>query len=148
MGWAVIEMCETFVNLDIVVPNQTRYLRLVGAIAEQLAKELDVQEDTRDTLAFHLNLALTEAVANAIQYSSAANSTDSVRICFSVEDAYLSVRVYDHGGGFDLAALPMPEFDELRERGRGIFFIRSVMDSVQYHRTDSGNVLEMRKKIA
>jgi hypothetical protein len=38
--------------------------------------------------------------------------------------------------------------DELRERGRGIFFIRSVMDSVQYHKTDSGNVLEMRKKIA
>ncbi|MGJ0452009.1 MAG: ATP-binding protein [Methylocystis sp.] len=141
-------MCETIVNLDIVVPNQTRYLRFVGAIAEQLAKELDVPEETRDTLAFHLNLALTEAVANAIQYSSAANSADSVRISFSVKDAYLSVRVFDHGTGFDLAALPTPEFDELRERGRGIFFIRSVMDSVQYHKTDSGNVLEMRKKIA
>jgi serine/threonine-protein kinase RsbW len=148
MGWAGIEMCETIVNLDIVVPNQTRYLRFVGAIAEQLAKELDVPEETRDTLAFHLNLALTEAVANAIQYSSAANSPDSVRISFSVEDANLSVRVFDHGEGFDLAALPTPEFDELRERGRGIFFIRSVMDSVQYHKTDSGNVLEMRKKIA
>ncbi|MBG0802461.1 MAG: ATP-binding protein [Methylocystis silviterrae] len=141
-------MCETIVNLDIVVPNQTRYLRFVGAIAEQLAKELDVPEETRDTLAFHLNLALTEAVANAIQYSSAANSPDSVRISFSVEDANLSVRVFDHGEGFDLAALPTPEFDELRERGRGIFFIRSVMDSVQYHKTESGNVLEMRKKIA
>ena len=148
MGWAGIEMCETIVNLDIVVPNQTKYLRFIGAVAEQLAKELDVPEETRDTLAFHLNLALTEAVANAIQYSSAANSPDSVRISFSVEDANLSVRVFDHGEGFDLAALPTPEFDELRERGRGIFFIRSVMDSVQYHKTDSGNVLEMRKKIA
>lgn len=148
MGWAGIEMCETIVNLDIVVPNQTRYLRFIGAVAEQLAKELDVPEDTRDTLAFHLNLALTEAVANAIQYSSAANSTDSVRISFSLEDADLFVRVFDHGGGFDLAALPTPAFDELRERGRGIFFIRSVMDSVQYHKTESGNVLEMRKKIA
>ncbi|MBM3624184.1 MAG: ATP-binding protein, partial [Alphaproteobacteria bacterium] len=63
-------MCETAVNLDIVVPNETRYLRFVGAVAEQLARELDIQEDKRDTLAFHLNLALTEAVANAIQYSS------------------------------------------------------------------------------
>ncbi|MGJ0426145.1 ATP-binding protein [Methylocystis sp.] len=141
-------MCETIVNLDIVVPNQTKYLRFIGAVAEQLAKELDVPEETRDTLAFHLNLALTEAVANAIQYSSAANSADSVRISFSVKDANLSVRVFDHGGGFDLAALPTPELDELHERGRGIFFIRSVMDSVQYHKTDSGNVLEMRKKIA
>jgi serine/threonine-protein kinase RsbW len=148
MGWAGIEMCETIVNLDIVVPNQTKYLRFIGAVAEQLAKELDVPEETRDTLAFHLNLALTEAVANAIQYSSAANSADSVRISFSVKDANLSVRVFDHGGGFDLAALPTPELDELHERGRGIFFSRSVMDSVQYHKTDSGNVLEMRKKIA
>ncbi|MGD9543795.1 MAG: ATP-binding protein [Methylocystis sp.] len=141
-------MCETIVNLDIVVPNQTRYLRLVGAIAEELARELEVEEDKRDTLAFHLNLALTEAVANAIQYSVAAHADDSIRICLSVEDAYLSVRVFDHGEGFDLAAVPTPDFDELRERGRGIFFIRSVMDSVQYHKTDSGNVLEMRKKIA
>lgn len=144
----MIEMCETIVNLDIVVPNETRYLRLVGAIAEQLAKELDIQEDQRETFAFHLNLALTEAVANAIQYSSAANAKDTVRICLSVEDAYLSARVFDHGRGFDFAAVPSPDFDELRERGRGIFFIRSVMDSVQYRRTDSGNVLEMRKKIA
>ncbi|MBM3624691.1 MAG: ATP-binding protein, partial [Alphaproteobacteria bacterium] len=59
-----------------------------------------------------------------------------------------SVRVFDHGGGFDLAAVPTPDLDELRERGRGIFFIRSVMDSVQYRKTESGNVLEMRKKIA
>ena len=140
-------MCETAVNLDIVVPNETRYLRFIGAIAEQLAKELDIQEDKRDALAFNLNLALTEAVANAIQYSSAASSKDSVRICLSVKNADLSVRVFDHGGGFDLTAVPAPDFDELCERGRGIFFIRSVMDSVQYRRTDSGNVLEMRKKI-
>ncbi|MBI1980152.1 MAG: ATP-binding protein [Methylocystis sp.] len=141
-------MCETAVNLDIVVPNKTRYLRFVGAIAEQLAKELDIQEDKRDALAFNLNLALTEAVANAIQYSSPTKANDSVRICLSVEDAYLSVRVFDHGKGFDLAAVPTPDFDELHERGRGIFFIRSVMDWVQYRKTDSGHVLEMRKKIA
>ncbi|HEY8124033.1 MAG TPA: ATP-binding protein [Methylocystis sp.] len=141
-------MCETIVNLDIVVPNQTRYLRLVGAIAEQLAKELDVKEDQRDTLAYHLNLALTEAVANAIQYSAPTDSNDTVRICLAVDDGYLSVRVFDHGGGFDLDAVPWTDLDELRERGRGIFFIRSVMDSVQYHKTESGNVLEMRKKIA
>jgi hypothetical protein len=35
-------MCETIVNLDIVVPNQT-LSAFVGAIAEQLAKELDVR---------------------------------------------------------------------------------------------------------
>lgn len=141
-------MCETIVNLDIVVPSQTRYLRLVGAIAQQLAKELDVQEDKRDTFASDLDLALTEAVANAIQYGADGDAKESIRVCLSLEDANLSVRVFDHGRGFDLAAVPPPDFDSLCERGRGIFFIRSVMDSVQYRKTDSGNVLEMRKKIA
>ncbi len=132
-------------NLDIVVPNQTRYLRLVGNIAEQIAKELDARNCDRDTLAYHLNLVLTEAVANAIQYSGGAKET--VRICLSIENEDLCVRVYDHGQGFDLAAVPTPDFNDLSERGRGIFFIRSLMDSVEYHRTDSGNVLEMRKKL-
>ena len=41
-----------------------------------------------------------------------------------------------------------PEFADLEEHGRGIFFIRSLMDSVEYRKTECGNVLEMRKKLA
>ena len=59
---------ESIINLDIVVPNRTRYLRLLGNIAEQIAKQLDTGDGDRDTLAYDLDLALTEAVANAIQY--------------------------------------------------------------------------------
>jgi len=31
---------ENIMNVDIVVPNQTRYLGLIGNIAEQIAKQL------------------------------------------------------------------------------------------------------------
>ena len=64
---------ENIVNVDIVVPNQTRYLSLIGNIAEQIAKQLDTAKGDRDTLAYHLDLALTEAMANAIQYGCPAN---------------------------------------------------------------------------
>jgi serine/threonine-protein kinase RsbW len=134
------------------VPNQTRYLRLIGAIAEQIAKEVEASNGDRETLAYHLNLALTEAVTNAIQYGVPSNEKDAmkntVRICLSIEDKDLFARVYDHGQGFDLAAVPTPDFGELTERGRGIFFIRSLMDSVEYRKTECGNVLEMRKHLA
>ena len=60
---------DNIVNVDIVVPNQTRYLGLIGNIAEQIAKELDGFTGDRDTLAYHLNLAVTEAMVNAIRYS-------------------------------------------------------------------------------
>ena len=148
---AEISMCDTpesILSLDIVVPNQTRYLRLVGNMAELVAKELDDAKGDRDTLAYHLNLVLTEAMTNAIQYNLSSGPNETVRICLSIEDKDLSVRVYDHGQGFDLGAVPTPDFTELNERGRGIFFIRSLMDSVEYRKLECGNVLEMKKKFA
>jgi serine/threonine-protein kinase RsbW len=138
---------ETILSLEIEVPNQTRYLRLIGNIAEQIAKDLDLANGDRDTLAYHLNLVLTEAVANAIQYGSPGDPKNTVRICICIEDKNLCVRVYDHGQGFNLGALPTPDFADLEEHGRGIFFIRSLMDSVEYRKTENGNVLEMRKKL-
>jgi serine/threonine-protein kinase RsbW len=139
---------DTILSLDIEVPNQTRYLALIGNIAEMIGKELGGANGDRDTLAYHLNLVLTEAVANAIQYCSPSDPKNTVRICISLEDKNLCVRVYDHGQGFNLDAVPAPDFADLDEHGRGIFFIRSLMDSVEYRKVENGNVLEMRKKLA
>ena len=138
---------ETILNLDIMVPSQTRYLRLIGNIAEQLARDLVGVKSDRETLAYHLNLVVTEAVTNAIQYGCANDRKDKIRILLSMENNDLCVRVYDYGQGFDFAAVPVPDIDELSERGRGIFFIRSLMDHVEYLKTESGNVLEMKKRI-
>lgn len=134
-------------NVDIVVPNQTRYLRLVGNIAEQIAREVEITSFDRETLAYHLNLVLTEAVANAIEYSDGPKKGETVKVCMSIENSDLWIRVFDRGKGFDLDSVPTPDFDELTERGRGIFFIRSLMDSVEYRKTESGNVLEMCKHL-
>jgi len=135
-------------SVDIVVPNQTRYLRLIGNIAEQIARQLDTGSGDRDTLAYHLDLVLTEATTNAIQYGSPTDAKQSVRVCLSIDDKTLCVRVFDHGQGFDLNAVPTLDLDDLDERGRGMFLIRSLMDSVEYRKTENGNVLEMRKKFA
>jgi len=91
---------------------------------------------------------LTEATTNAIQYGCPTDAKQSVRVCLSIDDKTLSVRVFDHGQGFDLNAVPTPDLADLAERGRGIFLIRSLMDSVEYRKTENGNVLEMRKKFA
>ena len=140
--------CENIINLDIVVPNQTRYLGLIGNIAEQIAKQLDTGDGDPDTLAYHLDLALTEAMANAIQYGCPTDAKQSVRVCLSIDNKTLCVKVFDHGQGFDLKAVSTPVFIDLDERGRGIFLIRSLMDSVEYRKMENGNVLEMRKKFA
>lgn len=142
-------MKQTEIDLEIVVPPQTRYLRLIGNIAEQLAQELRDYAGDRDLLAYHLNLVLTEAIANAIEHANPDDAHKIVRVNIHLEENDLCIQVYDQGRGFDLTEVAHPSGPEdLCERGRGIFFIRTLMDSVDYRKTESGNVLEMRKKLA
>lgn len=135
------------IHVDIVVPNKKRYLSLIGNIAEEVARALANYGGDRDALAFHLNLVLTEAMVNAIEHSTPIDTEQTVRVCIFIEEDDLCVRVYDHGQGFDIDVIPMPDPDDLSERGRGIFLIRSLMDAVKYRKTEAGNVLEMHKRL-
>lgn len=138
------------IALDITIPNQTRYLSLIGKIGENMARELDRFSGDRETLANHLNLVLTEALVNAIKHANAADPEKEVRIRINVTSSEICISVFDCGAGFDLSTVHLPNFDqcEIEDTGRGIFIIKSLMDSVEYRRTGSGNVLEMKKKIA
>lgn len=135
------------IEVDIKVPNQTRYLSLIGRIGEDIAKELDKYAGDRETLAYHINLVLTEAMANAIKYASAKDPEKLVHILINISEDDLVIKVFDKGQGFDINSISTPNFEKLEDRGRGIFLIRSLMDSVSYKKVRNGNVLEMSKKL-
>jgi len=44
--------------------------------------------------------------------------------------------------------VPLPDFDHPKEGGMGIFFIRTLMDSVTYTRQGDCNVLEIIKHLS
>lgn len=137
------------IDVEIKVPNQTRYLSLIGKIGEDMAMELLNFCGDREALAQHLNMVLTEAMVNAIKHANAADPDKVVLIRISISNKLISIKVFDSGQGFDLNSIPDPVFeaDQLEEKGRGIFIIRSLMDSVVYKRLGSGNVLEMKKAL-
>lgn len=134
-------------QVDVIIPTQTRYLDFIGAIGEQIAKELDTFAGDRVALAYHLNLVLTEATSNAIRHSNTDDPKDTVRITIGFQNDELNIKVYDHGQGFDLEAIPKPDLDHPKEGGMGIFLIKTLMDSVTYTKTARGNVLEIRKSL-
>ena len=135
------------IEVDIKVPNKTRYLSLIGRIGEDIARELERYSGDRETLAYQLNLVLTEAMVNAIKHAGPKEPEKQVRIVITIRVDDLTIRVYDDGQGFDINAIPPPNFDELEDRGRGIFLIRSLMDSVCYRKNCRENILEMKKKL-
>ena len=140
-------MEKNSIEVEIRVPNQTCYLGLIGRVVEELAFAIEKYSGDRETLAYHLNMVLTEAAANAIKYAHRGEPGETVHISISITEDTFSARVYDHGRGFNLDALPEQEFESLEESGRGVFIMKSLMDCVSYSKLDGTNVLEMTKKL-
>ena len=138
-------MCSSVIQVEVTIPTHTKYLDLIGSIGERIVKELDDFSGDRAALAYQLNLVLTEATVNAIKHATDHNPKDTVRILINLSNDLLNIKVYDHGQGFDLDTVPIPDFDHPEESGMGIFFIRSMMDSVTYARQADCNVLELIK---
>jgi len=141
-------MCSSVIQVEVIIPTQTKYLDLIGSIGEHIARELDKFSGDREALAYHLNLVLTEATINAIKHGTLTKPDDTVRITINIHENELNIKVYDHGQGFDLESVQLPDFDHPKEGGMGIFFIRTLMDSVTYTRQGDCNVLEIIKYLS
>ncbi len=140
-------MAKNSIEVEIRVPNQTCYLSLIGRIAEEIAYGIESYGGDRETLAYHLNLVLTEAAANAIKYAHEGDPEKTVHISINITNDTFCARVYDQGQGFNINSVPALDFDKLEDRGRGIFIMKSLMDCVSYRRLGDTNVLEMSKKL-
>jgi serine/threonine-protein kinase RsbW len=135
------------IEVHIKVPNQTRYLGLIGKIGEDVARTLKRYKGDREELAYHINLVLTEAMANAIRHANEGDPEKEVHITIAILGKSLNIKVYDQGQGFDICTLPTPDFKSLDEHGRGVYIIRSLMDKVTYRKLKGGHVLEMIKTL-
>ena len=131
-------------EIDIKVPNQTRYLGLIGKIGEDIARTLKQYRGDREELAYQINLVLTEATSNAILHAT-EEINQQIHINIPVVNQNLHIRVFDQGKGFDPKALPHPDFRNPKESGRGVYIIQSIMDKVNFSRTKAGHVLERIK---
>ncbi len=133
------------VKVDITVPNQTKYLGVIGRIGESMAYSLKGYRGNRRELAYHLNLVLTEALANAICHANSCDPDKDVRVLISASDRDLTIKVFDQGQGFDIEASAIRKAKSNAEGGRGIQIIFKLMDRVRYIQEEDGNVLEMTK---
>lgn len=138
-------MNPSLMQVDVTIPTHTKYLDLIGSIGERIAKQLDDFTGDREALAYQLNLVLTEATVNAIKHACDDDPKNCVRITIHLQENELNIKVYDYGQGFDLETVPSPNFDHPGESGMGLFFIRTLMDSVTYTRKGDYNVLEIIK---
>jgi len=96
-----------------------------------------------DDAAHYMSVAVRESVVNAIKHGNRENERKRVKVSFVIRPRVLEVSVLDQGPGFDPRRIPDPVADEnlLKADGRGIFFMRSFMDEVDYSFPPGGGTL-------
>jgi serine/threonine-protein kinase RsbW len=140
--------------MSLVVTEQTTELILpsrIESVAEASAAAAKVMSHSgfSEEAAFGVDMAVREAVTNAVLHGNRQDETKSVEITFSTSPAALEVTVRDQGEGFDSESIPDPTDAQnvMKTSGRGIFFMRTFMDEVTWSRhPEGGTVVRMTKK--
>jgi len=94
-----------------------------------------------------IELALTEALANAVVHGAKSDPSKVVECDVACDDqGGILIVVRDPGPGFDLAKIANPCHGEniYSNHGRGIFLINQLMDEVRFHK--NGAEIHMLKR--
>ncbi len=88
-----------------------------------------------------LLVVTTEAVNNGILHGNKQDPAKEVVLSCDVQTTTMVIRIHDEGPGFNPDELPDPLAEEnlFREHGRGVFLMRSMMESVAFERDDKGS---------
>ena len=132
--------------VEIRIGSALEYLDLVQTLSDCLTDFMGFDEDT----AHWIGMSVRESVTNAIQHGNKLDPAKRVDIRFEVAPDHLEITVKDEGNGFQVDKLPNPLDPEnlLKPSGRGIFYIRSFMDEVEFIAHSQGGMeVHMVKKV-
>ena len=108
------------------------------------AKEIGFGEDA----IFGIDMAVREAIANAVKHGNSLDETKSVDIALRDLSDGLEITIRDFGKGFKVEDVPDPTNPEnlLKENGRGTLFMQNFVDIVEWHNhPDGGMIVKMVK---
>jgi anti-anti-sigma factor len=126
----------------IDVPALVEHMSRVRARVCELAAPLGLHE----AALFDLKVAVGEALANAVRHGSPGGERDEVNVSVTAYPDRITVSVRDAGRGFDGAS--ESGVDVYASGGRGVLFMRTLMDHVEFARAeDGGTVVRLTKRL-
>jgi serine/threonine-protein kinase RsbW len=133
-------------RFHLSIGSRFENIELVQVVLKNALLRLGIDEDKRHWI----DLAVREAVANAIKHGNEQNPDKKVLVDLAVEGEELVIRVQDEGTGFDPDHIPDPldPGNILRSTGRGIFYMKNFMDEINYGSAPGGGTLvTLRKRL-
>ncbi len=139
---ALIPLSDTC-GFNMVIPADPES---ISTVAEGIERVLEQKGwSTEDVIP--VELAVREALANAIRHGCGNDPDKQVQCCVSYDaSGEIAVVIRDPGPGFEAEAVPDPMAPQniFKPSGRGVYLINQLMDAVRF--SDSGREVEMRKR--
>jgi serine/threonine-protein kinase RsbW len=130
---------------ELVLPSRIEAVNMAASAAAEFVKRSALGEDA----AFGVDMAVREAVTNAVLHGNRQDEAKAVEVGFKRLPSEIEITVRDEGEGFDPGSVPDPTDPQniMKTSGRGILFMRTFMDEIQWSRhPEGGTVVRMRKK--
>jgi serine/threonine-protein kinase RsbW len=129
-------------EIRLVVPSRIESLSVMNAVAEEVAQQLEFDEEAQNAI----TISVIEAGTNAIHHGNLEDAAVPTEVLFRRENGALIILIRDQGKGFDLAKVkdPLDRKNLFAESGRGVFILRSFMDEVDF-RFDRGTECRLVK---
>ena len=130
---------------EIELPSKIESVDEAAMMADEFAKSRGFGDNFIDSI----DLAIRESVANAVKHGNKFDADKKVKLTFSDLSEGFEITVRDFGSGFAVEDIPDPTNPEnlLKTNGRGILFMRSFMDEVEWSNPpDGGLLVKMLKK--
>jgi len=131
---------------EILLPSELDSVEKAADAAAEYARAAGLDEEAL----FGVDMAVREAVANAIKHGNKLDGAQNVELTFSHSPEAFEITVRDFGSGFavDEVADCTQQENLLKATGRGILFMRSFMDEVEWFNAPGGGTLvRMAKKL-
>ena len=134
----LLSQCEfdsgnLLVKVDETLPGD------VNAIAPFIEKVMAIVKEMGCAAGreYEIELALNEALTNAIKYGSCHDPSKPVQCCVACDYTRgMLIIVRDQGPGFDPASIPDPVIGQnvYSSSGRGIYLINQLVDEVRFEK--------------
>jgi len=117
--------------------------------AEQTASQLATDAGFDEDEVMRIAMAVREAAVNAVLHGNCYDPQKKVTLNFEMTSDDLVITIRDQGCGLDVNKIPDPLAPDnlLKSSGRGIFLIRSFMDEVHIHPSQTGTEIKLVKHV-
>jgi serine/threonine-protein kinase RsbW len=124
---------------ELKLPSRLESVDEAALKADEFAKEQGLGDDFVSAI----DLAIRESVANAVKHGNKFADEKTVDLTLARTDEGFEITVRDYGEGFAVDEIPDPTDPQnlLKANGRGILFMRSFMDVVEWSPHEGGGMV-------